>query len=147
MERAFQVGRGQAIAGLAADSSAIGHQKAGGAATVKPHYTRTGEMTYSMYRSPCVPYRGAAITELKKAHTADGRLIYDKETGIFDVSYAAAFQLGRLITLNRPEIAAKILAHRNDVKMSAHNIALRVLEDVDAEQIGAALLNLEQDKH
>ncbi len=132
------------IAGLAADSSEIGHQKAGGAAAVKPHYTRTGEMTYSVFRSPLIPGSSTAIPKLRTAHTADGRLMYDQETGIFDVSYAAAFQLGRLITLSRPEIAAKILAHRNDVKMSDHVTAFKDLQNIDTGQIGRALLELEK---
>jgi hypothetical protein len=130
--------------GLSKNCTEIGRGKPGKAAAVKPHYTRTGEMTYSIYHSPFLNAQSGEIPQLNAAHTADGRLIYDPQTGIFDVSYSAAFQLGRLITLNKPEIAAKVLAHRNDSKLKRHKAALDTVEKVDYPLIGKCLLDYEK---
>lgn len=111
--------------GLSKNCGAIGCGRLGGEAALKPHYTRTGEMTYSVYRSPLAGEEREEISQLSEARTADGRLIYDKETGVFDVSYAAAFQLGRLITLSQPQIAEKLIAGRNESKEELHRAALK----------------------
>lgn len=112
--------------GLSKNCGTIGFGRCGGEATIKPHYTRTGEMTYSLYRSPLAAQELEEIPQLSGAHTADGRLIYNKENGIFDVSYAAAFQLGRLITLSQPKIAEKLIAQRNESKSELHRAALEI---------------------
>lgn len=64
-----------------------------------PHITRNGAQTYSWYRGPFNPNflpAGAATTIYK---TADAALRFDPATGLADVSYAAAWQLGRLLAL------------------------------------------------
>ena len=113
--------------GMSKNCGAIGCGSLNGETAVMPHYTRTGEMTYSLYRSPLASEERDIIPELSQANTADGRLIYDKENGVFDVSYAAAFQLGRLITLSRPETAEKLLEWRNRIKDEFHGDALNML--------------------
>lgn len=87
-----------------------------------PHYLRTGEKTYSLYHSPLVPYESARYDNLggEEKYTSDGRLIYDSQNGIFDVSYSAAFNLGRLITLSRRAEAEKIVAWRKEQAMDKH---------------------------
>lgn len=129
------------IEGLSKNFCEIGRNSPGGDSVVKPHYTRTGEMTYSIYHSPLTAGENREIPQMSSAHTADGRLIYDKKTGIFDVSYAAAFQLGRLITLSRKDIAEKVLNNRNDNKMRNHKAALDAMEKADVNMIGGLLLN------
>ncbi len=89
---------------------------------LKPHYLRTGEKTYSIYHSPLLPYTSARYDNIngEETYTADGRLVYHLETGIFDVSYAAAFNLGRLITLSRRMEAEKITAWRKSTALQRH---------------------------
>lgn len=89
---------------------------------LKTHYLRTGEKTYSVYHSPLLPYCTKRYDEIngEERFTADGRLIYDAETGIFDVSYSAAFNLGRLITLSRCTEAEKIIAWRKENEIKKH---------------------------
>ncbi|MEQ9367048.1 MAG: hypothetical protein RIF32_22630 [Leptospirales bacterium] len=74
-----------------------------------PHLTRAGESRYSWYRGPCVPLfsdrraldkafeqnHGIAAHE----HFADDLIQQDPELNVWDVSYAAAWQLGRLLAL------------------------------------------------
>lgn len=129
------------ISGLSKNCCEIGRGFSGGESSVKLHYTRTGELTYSVYHSPLISHENAEIPQITSSHTADGRLIYDKQIGIFDVSYASAFQLGRLITLSKTDIAAKVLSHRNDRKLFRHQLNLKQVETVDFELIGNGLLD------
>lgn len=93
--------------------------------SIKKHFTRTGEQTYSLYRPPLIPYANTEEMEAENRHTADGRLIYDRETGIFDVTYAAAWQLGRMLALNHPVTAESILQFRKKQKLERHHSCLR----------------------
>ena len=83
------------------------------------HITRTGESTVSLYRGPLSPYKIEETAESKKL-TADGRIIYDKERGLFDMSYAAAWQLGRLLALKNKPVALAILNQQRNSKRMVH---------------------------
>ncbi len=127
------------IKGLSKNSGAFGKDSPG-TASVKIHYTRTGEKTYSIYHSPLTDRNISEIAEMNCAKTADGRLIYDKEHGVLDVSYAAAYQLGRLITLQRKEAAAQVLEGRNSYKMEKHQLALKTVNGTDFKKIAELLV-------
>jgi hypothetical protein len=71
------------------------------------HQTRLGDETVSWYRGPFVPYSTSEVVKLP-AFGADALIRYDPETGLFDESYAAAWQLGRLMTLRNKEIAVAL---------------------------------------
>lgn len=105
--------------------------------SLKPHYLRTGEKTYSLYHSPLVPYHAERYDNLggEERYTADGRLIYDAQNGILDISYSAAFNLGRMISLSRRTEAEKIVAWRKEQAMDEH---LRILD----QAIGVSLSDL-----
>ena len=62
------------------------------------HQTRDGGGTVSWYRGPLTPYRVGGCTPAQY-DSADAATCYDPDTGLFDVSYAAAWQLGRLMAL------------------------------------------------
>ncbi|MEM7037744.1 MAG: hypothetical protein AAF570_12245, partial [Bacteroidota bacterium] len=65
------------------------------------HQTRNGESTVSWYRGPLAPF--AVTTETKSSFprfNADSNLRYNPNSGMFDVSYAAAWQLGRNLALS-----------------------------------------------
>lgn len=93
--------------------------------SVKEHITRTGEKTYSLYRTPLLPFLNEEEFDTEERHTADGRLIYDKSVGILDVTYSAAWQLGRMVTLARQGMAEKIQQDRAEVKQEAHRHLLQ----------------------
>jgi hypothetical protein len=107
--------------------------------SLKTHYVRTGEKTYSFYHSPLLPLHSARYEHIngEEKFTADGRLIYDTKNGIFDVSYSAAFNLGRLITLSRRSEAEKISAWRKDSSVHHH------LQKLDSS-IGISAFDLEE---
>lgn len=63
-----------------------------------PHYLRQGGKTISWYRSPLST--GEDETEIAlPVSCADQLVRYNPDNGLFDVSYAAAWELGRLLAL------------------------------------------------
>jgi hypothetical protein len=63
------------------------------------HTTRQGLRTMSWYRGPLVPLFLPTDPQNFVYSSADAALRYDPHTGLMDVSYAAAWQLGRLLGL------------------------------------------------
>lgn len=81
--------------------------------TALTHGTRQGAQTVSWYRGPLIPVPlllDAGVFPAIHAN-ADEALHYDDGTGLFDVSYAAAWQLGRLLALQKSDFANSLL-HR-----------------------------------
>jgi hypothetical protein len=64
-----------------------------------PHLLRNGDNTVSWYRGPLLPYGTQPFIQLPFGD-ADQLSRYDPGSGMFDVSYSAAWQLGRLLALN-----------------------------------------------
>lgn len=64
-----------------------------------PYHQRNGTSGYCWYRGPLNPGFIPARAETRVVAYADELLRFDQETGIFDISYAAAWQLGRLLAL------------------------------------------------
>ncbi len=82
----------------------------------KVHYTRAGDITGSLYHSPLVPYMPEDLPQvMEPSCSADSVLIYDKEKGIFDVTYAAAWQLGRMCALSEEGVAQTVVCCREQV--------------------------------
>lgn len=63
------------------------------------HHLREAGQTVSWYRGPLLPYGGVRPYPLPTVSTPDALLRYDPYMGMFDVSYAAAWQLGQLLGL------------------------------------------------
>ena len=81
--------------------------------TALTHATRQGGRTVSWYRGPLVPTPLDAGTYHPIHANADEALRYDETTGLFDVSYAAAWQLGRLLALQKSDFARSLLNRRS----------------------------------
>ncbi|MER5704041.1 hypothetical protein ABT023_19165 [Micromonospora sp. NPDC002296] len=66
-----------------------------------PHRLRQAERTVSWYHGPLSPQRsaGPGPTDLLPVRAADALLRVDPDNGMIDVSYASAWQLGRLLAL------------------------------------------------
>ncbi|MEN8129265.1 MAG: hypothetical protein ABFS45_03530 [Pseudomonadota bacterium] len=63
------------------------------------HQTRSGQETLSWYGGPLAPGPGSGLTLPQPVRTADNLLRYNPTLGMVDVSYAAAWELGRLLML------------------------------------------------
>lgn len=72
-----------------------------------PHQTRQGNQLVSWYRGPLLPGPTKEQVDFTKLHVtaADQLVRYDSKLGMFDVSYAAAWELGRLLMLRRRRIS------------------------------------------
>jgi hypothetical protein len=63
------------------------------------HQTRSGQETISWYCGPLAPGPRSLVPPAKPVRKADNLLRYDATMGMVDVSYAAAWELGRLLIL------------------------------------------------
>ena len=74
-----------------------------------PHSFRRGGKSVSLYRSPLMP--GRPVEEVPDdfpVHAADRLLRYHNDYGLFDTSYAAPWELGRLLCLNNKRISLEL---------------------------------------
>lgn len=71
------------------------------------HHMRTGGRDISWYRGPLTP---AAVQSRLAVplDSSDAALAYNPQTGLFDVSYAAAWQLGQMLALRNRQFATAI---------------------------------------
>jgi hypothetical protein len=83
-----------------------------------PHDLRDGGQTVSWYRGPLAP-AGSNDSFTEPVRAADALLRYDPATGLFDVSYAAAWELGRLLVLRSKAISKSLFLWK---RACAHQI-------------------------
>jgi hypothetical protein len=81
--------------------------------TALNHHIRNGEITVSWYRGPLVPIFYRKDDVYRYLPCADAALRYNYETGLLDATYAAAWQLGRLLALQSPHFAQAMYRCRN----------------------------------
>lgn len=72
-----------------------------------PHSLRKGSKTVSWYRSPLSTGSNTETFEFP-VKASDQLLRYDSEIGMFDISYAAAWQLGRMLMLQNQGLAVEL---------------------------------------
>lgn len=87
------------------------------------HGLRQGGKTVSWYHGPFSPGKNPAKLE-EAVLAADALVRYDSSNGLFDTSYAAAWELGRLLTLSNQSLAVEIYNWKR-----ARSHALQKLED------------------
>lgn len=83
------------------------------------HYFREGSNSISWYHSPFVPQNPQWNYKVKTSFLSDELLEYDPQNGMFDISYSAAWQLGKLLALEDKDFSRKLLAWRLSQKSKA----------------------------
>lgn len=78
------------------------------------HDLRNEDKTISWYRGPLVPMSYERSMSYQDISCADAALRYNPDTGMFDASYAAAWQLGRLLTLQDQAFAQALFRFRTE---------------------------------
>ncbi|MBP2400810.1 hypothetical protein [Streptomyces syringium] len=90
------------------------------------YHTLGAEGTFAWYRGPFVPAPAVkapwadATGTLRHLERPDSALIYLKRYGIYDLSYAAAWTLGRLLALSNGDVSAPLLRARNAAWRALH---------------------------
>jgi hypothetical protein len=90
-----------------------------------PHGLRQGTQTISWYHGPLTPGRNKSKDIVLPIRSADQLVRYHKDDGMFDVSYAAAWELGRLLTLQKTRVAVDLF---NWKRAHAHEEHLQTAE-------------------
>ncbi|KAH7258881.1 uncharacterized protein BKA55DRAFT_561732 [Fusarium redolens] len=82
--------------------------------TLVKHRLQTGEQTASMFRGPLVPFqpRGDELENAEAAGHGSGLQIVDRTTGIVDITYSAAWSLGRSLAIENSSFTMAISALR-----------------------------------
>lgn len=102
-----------------------------------------GEKTVSWYRSPLCPYSITTARIHPPLVSADQATLYDPTTGLFDVSYAAAWTLGRQLALQDKAFSTKLYNWKRQLsrKMEAEternhltNVFAQVFEQIPEKQ-------------
>jgi len=88
------------------------------------HLTRAGEKKTSFYRGPFVPAGVDRNLSEGPYHNADQARRVDPLTGIENVGYAAAFEVGRLMALADSRFALELLKWRRAGHRCVHNSLL-----------------------
>lgn len=91
------------------------------------HHMRQGSQTVSWYRGPLVPF---ALTQTDQGpiFAADKLLRYNPDTGLFDTSYAAAWQLGQLLALQNKGYATALYDWKRQAKLKS--VAAQVVASI-----------------
>ena len=92
---------------LASNANPLAERYAAQGYAVLPHSMRQASQSISWYRGPLGVGQHTAQMTLP-ALAADSLLAYDSTTGMFDVSYAAAWELGRLMMLQTKQISTSL---------------------------------------
>ena len=86
-----------------------------------PYHLMSGARTFAWYRGPAVPApsQGEVMPPPAQAlFSASAAMQFDRSTGVFDQTYAAAWQLGRSLALADPQFGPRLMGLRR----KAHRI-------------------------
>jgi hypothetical protein len=93
-----------------------------------PHAMRQGNQTVSWYHGPFTPGRNTTSKDVPlPIRCAAALLRYNQDSGMLDVSYAAAWELGRLLTLQKTQVAIDLF---NWKRAHAHDEQLQMAENL-----------------
>src|SRR2546430_7284291 len=93
------------------------------------YHSRSGETTFAWIRGPLTAVLAAPAAMSRPLRTADAALAYDATHGVFDVSLAAAFSLGRALALGDRVFAQRLLELRQRLHAFTDALLYRLLSD------------------
>ena len=89
-----------------------------------PHFFRQGDRSVSLYRGPLVPNPLEVVDVGLPTQASDHLLRVYSDFGLLDVSYAMAWELGRMLTLQNTRIALQLFnwkrQHAQDLRATRH---------------------------
>ncbi len=89
------------------------------------HYFRNGDTSVSWYHGPFIPYKpddSVNRTTVKdmKPETADDLVQYDSEHAMFDVTYSAAWEIGRMLALVNKDFSVNLFQWKRLIAQHQH---------------------------
>jgi hypothetical protein len=102
------------------------------------HDLRTGETTVSWYRGPLSPVDRARAGPALPVSSPDQALVFDPVTGMFDVSLAAAWTIGRLVALQDQSYASSVYSwKKGQAQAVVDGVERQIIDDAFAGLIAA----------
>ena len=103
----------------------------------RAYQTRQGEQTFAWYRGPAVASlpQGQNVSQSRFANSAQA-VVYDAEKGLFDMSYAVAFETGRLMAMASQGFVNAVTAWQTKVHRAVDTLTARAsYADLDAGDV------------
>jgi hypothetical protein len=100
------------------------------------HDLRGGGNTVSWYRGPLLPYAKKGRVVAGPITSPDAVTRYNPDTGIFDVAYAAAWQLGRLLALQNKSFSIALYQWK---RRHEKQLAAQIEQSIFASLYGTAV--------
>lgn len=98
------------------------------------YHPRRSAPTFAWYRGPFVPHQAPPLPEeVGLFHRSDAAMIFDPDTGLMDISYASAWQLGRLLALENPTVSRGLRAFVNG-EHHAFDVAAQVAQFLETHR-------------
>jgi hypothetical protein len=94
---------------------------------------RTGEATVAWYRGPFSPVPTGPLPGAPTFTTADAAMAYAPAFGVFDLSLAGAFEIGRALALSDRTFGQALL----DLRRRAHGVAGELLGRLESDHFSA----------
>jgi hypothetical protein len=94
---------------------------------------RSGEQTFAWYRGPFAPILTAPLQTSGAFPTADSALIYQQNFGVFDASFAAAWEIGRSIALADRGFGQALF----DFRLRGHRLTDALYERLQSDKFSA----------
>lgn len=102
--------------------------------------TMIGDDTFAWYRGPFTPAPRPLFQNVTPYTSAAAAMIYDQNNALFDQSYAAAWQTGRLLALADQSFGTKLLQWRRKGNSTVNLLAARLGSSKVRALTGAASL-------
>jgi hypothetical protein len=104
------------------DTPAIVKEKLTNGFVLLPYQTYTGERTPAWYRGPLIPVIVDQLQYASSPSTSSGYMVYDEDNGLFDLSYASAWQIGRSLALADESYTSQLINFRHEFHSSTEKI-------------------------
>ena len=102
------------------------------------YHLPTGENTFAWYRGPLTPRTSGAVAPgARPFRSSSAALVYDEDTGLFDISLATAWELGRAMALADRKFTVELVRLRR----AARRVVDLVLAGLRSKHVSTADLD------
>jgi hypothetical protein len=111
--------------------------------TALEYDTRVGDQTFAWYHGPFVPHPVDPFAQHQPFASAAAATIYDPDTGTFDLSYAAGWEVGRLLALSSGAYTSDTMATQRALRRQVNLLRERTRRSAGRRMLASdAALNV-----